>query len=108
MGAAYDRYRKKTLVPLNIALNRNTDADIIERLEKQPSKAGYVKSLIRDDMKNGTIRLTLEQEIALYNCLLSIVESGYDVDYMPPKQYDTIKSVYLLLKQRSDKRCKPT
>lgn len=30
---------------------KNSELDIIEWLEKQPHKAGYIKSLIRADMK---------------------------------------------------------
>ena len=31
-------------------LNKNTDSDIIMRLNKVPSKQGYVKTLIRQDI----------------------------------------------------------
>lgn len=47
---AYERYRAKTLVPFQLALNRNTDGDILEWLESQPSKAGAVKAAIRAAM----------------------------------------------------------
>ena len=33
-----------------IKLNANTDADILEYLEKQGNKQGYIKELIRRDM----------------------------------------------------------
>ena len=36
-----------------IRLNINTDGDIIKHLETVPSVAGYIKDLIRDDMKKG-------------------------------------------------------
>lgn len=29
------------------------DADILEHLQKQDSKQGYIKRLIREDMRNG-------------------------------------------------------
>ncbi len=32
-------------------LNLHTDADIIAYLDKQPSKQGYIKQLIREDIK---------------------------------------------------------
>lgn len=30
-----------------------SEADLIEQIEKQPNKQGYIKSLIRADMKRG-------------------------------------------------------
>ena len=36
-----------------IRLNFETDADILEHLEKQSSKMGYIKQLIRDDIAKG-------------------------------------------------------
>lgn len=42
---------KKTHVKrVCIALNRNTDKDVIEKLENVPSKQGYIKELIRKDI----------------------------------------------------------
>ena len=34
-----------------IKLNRNTDADILAHLNSKQNKQGYIKSLIRQDMK---------------------------------------------------------
>lgn len=34
-----------------LKLNKKTDADIIERFEKQTSIQGYVKRLVREDIK---------------------------------------------------------
>jgi len=34
----------------NIRLNYKTDQDIIQKLNEQPSKMGYVKGLIRSDI----------------------------------------------------------
>lgn len=45
------RYNKKHTRLLPIRLNCNTDADILARLESVPSKAGYIKELIRKDMQ---------------------------------------------------------
>ncbi len=36
-----------------IKLNKGTDADILEHLEKVGNKQGYIKSLIRADMKKA-------------------------------------------------------
>lgn len=47
---AYERYRKRALVPFQMALNRHTDADILAWLERQSSKAGAIKRLIRAEL----------------------------------------------------------
>ena len=46
--AAWD---KENTCMYTLKLNRHTDAELIEQLDKQPSKAGYIKQLIRDDIK---------------------------------------------------------
>lgn len=46
------RYDAKATRRYGLKLNLNTDADIIAHLEKQPSMQGYIKDLIRKDMKN--------------------------------------------------------
>ena len=38
---------------ITLLLNKNTDADIIEYLNSKDNKNGYLKELIRRDMKNG-------------------------------------------------------
>lgn len=35
-------------------LNHNTDADILRKLNEVPSKQGYIKSLIREDITPHT------------------------------------------------------
>ena len=51
--AASIRYNAKNTTRVAIALNNNTDHDIIEHLETQPNKHGYIKSLIKKDMKGS-------------------------------------------------------
>ena len=41
-----------------LKLSRNTDSEIIEHLESQPSIQAYLKNLIRHDMKGGTAMKT--------------------------------------------------
>ena len=48
---AATKYNAKKTKLLQIRLNLKTDADILEHLETVPSKMGYVKALIREDMK---------------------------------------------------------
>ena len=44
----YDRENTKRVF---IKLNKNTDKDILDYLDSIPNKQGYIKSLIRKDMK---------------------------------------------------------
>lgn len=48
--AKYQRANTKAYV---IRLNLNTDFDIIQRLEQVDNKQGYIKELIRADIKAG-------------------------------------------------------
>lgn len=51
---AIDKFNKEKTISVHLRLNKNTDADIIAKLESVPSKMGYIKQLIRADIaKNG-------------------------------------------------------
>lgn len=45
------KYDKANKVTVTVKLNRKYDADIIEHLAKQENRQGYLKALIREDMK---------------------------------------------------------
>ena len=45
-----DKYDRNNTVQIKMKLNKNTDADIIEFLNQQPNKQGYLKKLIRSNM----------------------------------------------------------
>ena len=45
------RYQKKNIKQMKLDLNRNTDSDIIHFLDQCKNKQGYIKKLIREDMK---------------------------------------------------------
>lgn len=45
------RYDATHTVQMNIKLNKNTDADILAHLTRVGNKQGYIKALIRADMK---------------------------------------------------------
>lgn len=45
-----ERYDRKTARRIMLKLNKNTDADIISKLEEQDSMQGYIKRLIREDI----------------------------------------------------------
>lgn len=49
--AAKARYDAKTARYVSMKLNMNTDKDIIQRLDQEPSIQAYLKRLIREDMK---------------------------------------------------------
>ena len=49
-SAKYDKTHTKTIM---LKLNNNSDADIIKRLNDMDNKQGYIKSLIREDMRNA-------------------------------------------------------
>lgn len=47
------RYQNRVIWRYGIQFNRNTESDLIEHLQKQPNKQGYVKGLIRKDMEQS-------------------------------------------------------
>ena len=51
--AANARYDKKMAKYLSMKLNKKTDADILDHLSKQENIQGYLKRLIREDMKKA-------------------------------------------------------
>jgi hypothetical protein len=48
---AVKRYNAKNVKQVKMNLNRKTDADIIAALEAAPNVQGYIKELIRADLK---------------------------------------------------------
>lgn len=48
---AQTKYDKKNTVSVSLKLNKRTDADILERLDEVNSKQGYIKALVREDMR---------------------------------------------------------
>ena len=54
---AQDRYAAKAIRRYAININRNTDADILEHLEKLDNVQGYIKALIRADLAQKENRL---------------------------------------------------
>lgn len=45
-----DRYHKAHTVSVSFRLMKNTESDIIAKLDSVPNKAGYIKQLIRADL----------------------------------------------------------
>ena len=52
---ASNKYNKENTKQILIRLNKNTDEDIIDILEKVESKQGYIKNLIRLDIYTSKI-----------------------------------------------------
>ena len=50
--AAIQRYNKRSTTQVILRLNHKTDGDIIRRLDEVESKGGYLKDLIRRDIKD--------------------------------------------------------
>ena len=48
------KYDSKNTKQYHLKLNLNTDADVIRQLEQQESIQGYIKELIREDMRRAT------------------------------------------------------
>lgn len=44
------KYDAKATMQIKMKLNKNTDADIIQKLESVDNKQGYIKALIRADL----------------------------------------------------------
>ena len=49
--AAVKRYKEKNIRQVKFEFNLKTDADILSKLDSVPNKTGYIKSLIREDIK---------------------------------------------------------
>ena len=47
------RYEAKNIRKMTFAFNRKHDADILDRLDALENKQGYIKALIREDIKEN-------------------------------------------------------
>ena len=45
------RYDLKNTVQIKLKLNKQSDKDVLDKLEEVDNKQGYIKGLIRDDIK---------------------------------------------------------
>ena len=46
------KYDAENTVQIKLKLNKKTDSDIINKLDSVPNKQGYIKGLVREDIKN--------------------------------------------------------
>ena len=49
---AREKYNKANYKAYTFRFHKTNEADVIERLESQPNKQGYLKELIRKDLNN--------------------------------------------------------
>lgn len=47
------KWNKKNLKQFIFAFNKNSDADVIERLERVPNRTDYIRELVRKDIENN-------------------------------------------------------
>jgi len=52
--AAQAKYDSTNTTVITLKFNKNTEPDLISRLQSVDNKSGYIKGLIRDDIKNET------------------------------------------------------
>lgn len=50
-----DKYNREKTIVFSVRFMRNTEQDIIAKLDSVPNKAGYIKALIRADIEKGDI-----------------------------------------------------
>ena len=55
MKRATAKYDAANTRQIHLKLNTKTDSDILVYLDRQESKQGYIKKLIRQDMKNAPV-----------------------------------------------------
>ena len=53
-GRAQAKYDAKNTTGIYLKLNNKTDADILRKLEEVENRQGYIKELIRRDMKQNS------------------------------------------------------
>ncbi len=50
-GKYVQKYIKENIRQIRLTLNQQTEQDLIDWIEQQPNKQGYLKKLIRADME---------------------------------------------------------
>lgn len=89
------RYHKKNLKQYRIGCMRTTEQDIINWLDDKPNCAGYIKALIRNDMKENR-KMKQQYEIRRFTATTKKGENGaeafhnqFDQDTELVKAFDT-------------------
>lgn len=50
------RYNKRVYTRIAVSLHKENDADILERLDKEPSKQGFFKKAAREKIERENIK----------------------------------------------------
>jgi hypothetical protein len=58
---AVSKYDASHTKQIKLKLNLETDKDILERLDEVENKQGYIKALIRSDIKRDILRIVEEK-----------------------------------------------
>ena len=45
------RYDAKNIVRVTVAFNRNTEPELVERIEKEEKKASFIKQLVKEQIE---------------------------------------------------------
>lgn len=45
------KYERENLLRVMVKFNRKTEPELVERIESQENKAGYLKSLVKSDIE---------------------------------------------------------
>lgn len=54
---ANQKYERGTLLKVSVAFNRNTEPELVERVEAEENRAGYLKRLVKEDIeRDGNAR----------------------------------------------------
>lgn len=56
------RYEKENLLRVMVKFNRKTEPDLVERVESQENRAGYLKRLVKEDIERGSNAQGTEKE----------------------------------------------
>ena len=70
---ARKKWARENTTMLQVRLNNNTDADILQQLNRADNKQGYVKELIRADIKEGKI---MSHEINTHGLTMTGLEAA--------------------------------
>ena len=82
--------KKKNTILINLRLNKNTDKDIINKLESVGNKQGYIKDLIRSDIGSPLAVKITKKDVE--EKIVSQLEEKYeDFGYMALKKLYTQK-----------------
>ena len=54
--SAVKRYHDRNILHVGINLNRSTEPELVEKVESEENRSGYIKALIRADIEAGRSR----------------------------------------------------